>query len=170
MGIMNKKKEQLLKMLRFAVFYQVELWDTVLTISELLGNCLEGELDPIARLGQVREVFGEKILADSDLEVFLTGTDHVLPDGTPFLVAVGGETRIALRQNLQKALWIQNELWSTCGLIGEILDEITVDVIRKVAKASITAESGCELGESDLDDFLGDTPEGTVRHGGPRYL
>lgn len=163
-------KEQLLRTLRAAVFYQVELWNTASSIRETLNECQEGDWDTIYRLQQVREAFGEKILDESDLGIFTAGMDGVLPDGKPFNAVLDPRAKASLGQRLQKALWIQNQLWDTAALIAEGLGDATDNVIRRVVDLSTVADSGCELVESDLDFFLGIAPIGAVKHGLPLYV
>jgi hypothetical protein len=157
-------KDQLLRQLRAAVFYQVGLWKTASSIEDTLSECQEGNWDAILRLAQVRSEFGEKIVDNHDVERFTAGFDQT------FRAVLEERYKSALRQKLQKALWIQNQLWETAALMAQTLAESTDDVIWGVQELSISADSGCELVESDLDFFLGAAPPGTIKQGQPLYL
>ena len=157
-------KDTLLRQLRAAVFYQVELWNTARLIEDTLHACQEGNWDAIFRLGQVRGELGEAIVNDDDVEEFTAGLEQ------PFCAVLKEEQKAALRQQLQKALWIQNELWRAAALIARTLGEPVDETVRNVAELSIVADSGCELVESDLDFFMGTVPSGTVKQGHTLYL
>ena len=166
----ENEKRQLLQRLRAAVFFQVELWNTASSITEILNACQEGKWDTVHRLHQVRELFGDKIMAESDLDTFLSELEEVLPGGELFNAVLEPAAKTSLGQRLQKALWIQNQLWNTAVLIAEGLGETTENVIRRVVDLSTVADSGGELVESDLDFFLGIAPIGTVKQGSPLYV
>jgi hypothetical protein len=157
--LLAKDKEQLLRHLRSAVFYQIELWRTASLIEDTLDECQEGDWDAVLRLEQVRVELGEKIVDSHDVSMFTAGL------GQPFRAIPNERQKAALRQQLQKALWIQNELWKTAGLMAQPLSEPAREVVRSVTEFSIDADSGCELVESDLDFFLGTVPRGPVKQG-----
>jgi hypothetical protein len=102
-------KGQLLHQLRTAVFYQVELWNNAISINETLNDCQEDYWGVVCRLQQVRTDFGERIADDHDVERFAAGLDQ------PFRAVLDEKRKAALRQKLQKTLWIQNELWKSAA-------------------------------------------------------
>jgi len=157
-------KDELLRQLRVTVFYQIELWNTARLIEETLHECQEGNWDAILRLEQARGELGEAIVNDDDVEKFTAGLHQ------PFCAVLKERQKAALRQQLQKGLWVQNELWKNAIVMAQTLDEPTDEVIWAVQELSIIADSGCELVESDLDFFLGATPKGTIKQGQPLYV
>lgn len=169
---MNKKvdelsvsdRAQLLRQLRVAVFYQIELWRTASLIEDTLYECQEGNWDAILRLEQVRSELGEVIVDDHHVEAFTAGLEE------PFLAVLGERQKAALRQRLQKALWIQNELWKTAQVMAQALGEPVEETASNIRELSIVADSGGELVESDLDFFLGTAPPGTVKQGHLLYV
>jgi hypothetical protein len=163
-------KGQLLHQLRTAVFYQVELWNVATSITTLLNECQEGDWDTVHRLQEVRTVFGEKILTGPDLDIFVDKLQEMLRGGESFRAVLNDKQKDALRQRLQKAAWIQNELWKMAALMAPMLRCPSEDVMRRVAELAVVADSGCELVESDLDFFLGTAPPGTVKQGHPLYV
>ena len=157
-------REQLLNTLRTAVFYQIELWNTARLIEDTFYQCQEGQWDAILRLEQVRGELGEVIVNDDDLEKFTAGLEQ------PFCAVLNDRQKATLRQQLQKALCIQGELWKTAGLMAETLGEPVAETVRSVTELSVVADSGGELVESDLDFFMGTAPPGTVKQGHPLYV
>jgi hypothetical protein len=157
-------KEQLLRQLNAAVFYQIELWRTASLIEDTLYECQEGNWDAILRLEQVRAELEEVIVDDHDVQLFTKGFEE------PFRAVLRERQKAALRQGLQKALWIQNELWKTAQLMAKTLGESVEETVRSVTELSIVADSGAELVESDLDFFLGAVPPGTSKQGCPLHV
>jgi hypothetical protein len=163
-------KGQLLHQLRTVVFYQVELWNVATSVTTLLNECQEGDWDTVYRLQEVRTVFGDKILTAPDVDIFVENVQKMSGGKGLFRAVLNGKQRDALKQRLQKAVWIQNELWKMAALMAPTLGCPSEDVMRRVVELALVADSGCELVESDLDFFLGTAPPGTVKQGHPLYV
>jgi hypothetical protein len=152
-------KEQLLRQLRASVFFQKELWATAASIEDTLNDCQKGPWDAVRRLEEIRDGFGEKIVDTHDVEKFTEGFGR----DRAHQLTLEERQKTPLRQKLQKALWIQNELWKTATMMAQTLGEPVDEVLWGVRETSILADSGCELIESDLDVFLDCTFPGTVQ-------
>lgn len=152
-----KEKQELLPYLRAAVFFQIELSNTASSIRESLNASHEGDWDIEYRLKQVRLEFGEGIVNDDDVERFVSDLeDSQFPQPQAFSAVLDKQRKAIIRQKLQKAVWIQNELWKTAGLMVPILRGRTEDVVVDIQEFSTLEVTGCELVQSDLDLFLGD--------------
>jgi hypothetical protein len=165
-----KDKEQLVRHLRAAVFYQTQLSSTASYIRESLSTCHEADWDTEYQLKQIRLEFGERIVTDEDVQRFVSDLqDNQFPQSQSFRGLLDEQTKAIVRKKLQKAVWIQNELWKAAGLIAETLHERTADLVVDVEEFSAISDSGCELVESDLDLFLGIAPPGATKQGRPVY-
>ena len=178
-GNMNKSetksvsvpRAELLCNLRTAVYFQIELWNTAHSIDETLQTVQMDDCDVVSRLLEIKNDYEEgEIVTDGHLIGFLVDLDGFKFEVNQFRTVKDGKTKDALKQKLQKAIWIQKRLWKVASTIAESMATTKEAVMENVVQLSTMADSGCELTEAHLAEFLGEDSSVLAQMGGPLYV
>lgn len=143
-NITKGARQRVLQQLRKAVCLQTSLWDECSSFDDAVARTSDYESDLVTRVAQVTSDYVGKELGESDLDEILPGIEEL-----------NKETRHTLLNALQDVIRLQSELWIAASILAETLNCELEEVLNRLNPLSITADTGMELGERDLDEFLG---------------
>ena len=140
----NKEARQaFLHELRRATSLQASIWDNCTdVIQEVLGHC-----DAVGRVIQINPAYAGRQLTDADL-------DSILMQDVKNLSAAA---RLTLLKAFQNAVNMQAELWIVASSLALTLGCTSEDVERRIWHLAIEMDTGMEVDEVDLQEFLGES-------------
>ena len=161
--VSEKSRQRTLEELRRAVCLQIRLWDKCQSIDEILPD----GSDSLSLLNKARRRHPYRSPQEFDLDTIVSE-----PERTNSVVGIDRGTKVRWRYSIttegekmlkkafQDAIGLEREIWTVAKSLAETLNNSPRRVLRYIWAFAITADSGMDLGERDLREFLGESDGG----------